>query len=171
MLQPVDILVCLKLTLEGGVTKSFEDLAGELTIGSSSIHRAVHRATDAGLLSTGRTVNRPALLEFLLHGVRYAFYVKPGALTRGFPTAHAAPPLSQLITPSNDVPVWPDPEGTTRGYKVAPLHEAASKAAKRDPKLYELLALVDALRIGRARERKLAQDELTLRLITQRLRA
>jgi hypothetical protein len=32
------------------------------------------------------------------------------------------------------------------------------KAAKRDPHLYELLALLDAVRIGRARERNLAND-------------
>jgi hypothetical protein len=37
-------------------------------------------------------------------------------------------------------------------------------AARSDPKLYELLALVDAIRVGRARERKLAESELEKRL-------
>lgn len=164
VLQPVDVLVCLKLILSKGNHVSFENLEREIFVGSSSIHRAVERASDAGLITGGKKVNRAALLEFLLHGVRYAFYVKPGELTRGLPTAHAAPPLDHLITPSSDVPVWPDPEGITRGYAVTPLHKEATKAAKRDPELYKLLALVDALRIGRARERKLAQDELTRRL-------
>jgi hypothetical protein len=38
------------------------------------------------------------------------------------------------------------------------------KAARRDPVLYELLALVDALRDGRARERRMAERELSTRL-------
>jgi hypothetical protein len=38
------------------------------------------------------------------------------------------------------------------------------KAAKSDSPLYELLALVDALRIGGARERDLAEEEIRLRI-------
>jgi hypothetical protein len=34
----------------------------------------------------------------------------------------------------------------------------------RDPKLHELLALVDAIREGRAREREIAIQELTKRI-------
>jgi len=38
----------------------------------------------------------------------------------------------------------------------------------RDPQLYELLALLDALRDGRARERALAAKELGSRLVRTR---
>jgi hypothetical protein len=38
------------------------------------------------------------------------------------------------------------------------------KAALADPRLYELLVLVEALRDGKARERKLAVKELSKRL-------
>jgi hypothetical protein len=34
-------------------------------------------------------------------------------------------------------------------------------AARRDPALYDLLALVDALRIGQTRERSLAEKKMT----------
>jgi hypothetical protein len=37
-------------------------------------------------------------------------------------------------------------------------------AALKDPALHQLLALVDALRVGRAREREIANGELTRRL-------
>ena len=37
-------------------------------------------------------------------------------------------------------------------------------AALQDPRLYELLALVDAIRDGRAREREIAVRELTSRI-------
>jgi len=45
-----------------------------------------------------------------------------------------------------------------------PLHKNVPQAALEDAKLYELLALVDALRDGRARERELAGHELKRRL-------
>jgi hypothetical protein len=47
---------------------------------------------------------------------------------------------------------------------LEPLHKAAPSAARRDPILYELLALIDALRDGRVRERQRAERELTARL-------
>ena len=47
---------------------------------------------------------------------------------------------------------------------LGPLYRTVPAAALRDPILYELLALVDALRDGRARERQLAAQELIARL-------
>jgi hypothetical protein len=60
--------------------------------------------------------------------------------------------------------VWPHPEGEVRGESIEPLYPSAVDAARRDSRLYECLALVDALRVGRAREKKLAIDQLTKRL-------
>jgi hypothetical protein len=62
------------------------------------------------------------------------------------------------------IPVWPDSDGTRQGAAVEPLYRSVPIAAKNDPALYDLLALVDALRIGRARERKFAEQELERRL-------
>jgi hypothetical protein len=61
-------------------------------------------------------------------------------------------------------PVWPYPEGPVRGIAFAPLHKNVPQAALADARLYELLALSDALREGRARERKLAAAELERRI-------
>jgi hypothetical protein len=86
-------------------------------------------------------------------------------MTRGIPTAYAASPLKEKIAPDSEpIPVWPYAEGTVRGYSFSPLHKNAPLAALEDPKLYELLALVDGLRDGRARERELAIRELKVRL-------
>jgi len=60
--------------------------------------------------------------------------------------------------------VWPDPEGTVRGLAVKPLHESAPSVARRDKYFYELLALTDAIRVGQARVRGLAEAELRQRL-------
>ena len=60
--------------------------------------------------------------------------------------------------------MWPFPDGHHRGVSLDPLYKTAPAAALRDPFLYELLALIDALREGRARERKLAEKELIARI-------
>jgi hypothetical protein len=73
------------------------------------------------------------------------------------PTGYAALPLRELIMqPDEPPPVWPDPEGQMRGFEFSPLYSSVPLACRIDPKLYELLALVDAIRDGRARERKIA---------------
>jgi hypothetical protein len=56
--------------------------------------------------------------------------------------------------------VWPDPEGEIQGLAVKPLYSSAPRAAKKNEKLYALLAAVDALRIGRAREREAAEKKI-----------
>jgi len=61
-------------------------------------------------------------------------------------------------------PVWPHPKGTVRGTTLLPLYQKLPEAALDSPELYELLALFDALRIGRARERKLAIELIEERL-------
>ena len=100
-----------------------------------------------------------------IHGVKYAFPAVRGEPTRGMPTGVGAEPLASLFPPSREpVPVWPAPEGNVRGYALEPLYGCVPGAAKRDPDLYALLALVDAIRCGRARERVLAETELLKRL-------
>ena len=103
------------------------------------------------------------LLEFLVHGAKYAFPAVRGPVTRGHPTGRAAPVLRERIVGGDDLPpVWPDPEGTTRGESLSPLYGSASalKAVVADPELYAAVALVDAIRGGSARERKVASDLL-----------
>ena len=164
MLQSLDFVLALKLFLWEKQATTFEILGRELSVSPSGVFRSYERAVQAGLITAERKVKKKALLEFTVYGAKYAYYVKPGVLTRGMPTAHAAPPLSQSIMSDDTIPVWPDPEGSVRGYTVTPMYKTVPEAAKRDRELYELLALIDALRIGRTRERQLAQDELTRRL-------
>jgi hypothetical protein len=127
------------------------------------IHNGLDRAARAGLFdAVGRKPRKQALEEFLVHGIKYAFFVEHGGVTRGVPTAYAAPPLNDIIVADdNDYPpVWSDVEGTVRGYAIEPLYPGAPRAARIDKEFYELLALVDAIRAGRARERNIAVDRL-----------
>jgi hypothetical protein len=89
----------------------------------------------------------------------------PEGMTRGVPTAHAAATLKAEILPADEPPlVWPHPEGAERGLAFEPLYSAAPGAALRDAALYEILALLDAIRGGRARERQQAVQRFEERL-------
>lgn len=165
-LKPQDIVVLLKLVYHKG-DWTYRSLAEELFMSTGEVHNALDRAGQAQLYDgSSKRPRFQALEEFLVHGIKYAFPAQRGAITRGIPTAYAAPPLNKVIKAQagDESPIWPDPEGTVRGYSLKPLYGAVPKAAKKDKALYELLALVDAIRDGRARERKLAVEHLHERL-------
>ena len=159
-----DIAVLLKLSLQEGPRVLSKKLADELFLSTAEISKSLNRCKDSGLLywsDMEKRVNRSALLEFLAHGMRYAFPPVKGGMVRGIPTATATKPLnSQFLDDREPPPVWPYPEGTVRGLSFAPLFKSAPKAALADSRLYELLALCDAIRGGRTRERVLAIELL-----------
>lgn len=165
---PQDVLVLLKLVTIGPRVWSYNELAIELGMSPSQAHSAVQRALSArlALRRNGRiTPQTNNLEEFLVHGLKYLCIPQRGELTRGIPTAYGAPPLAELlIEPQDVVPVWPHSEGKVRGESFSPIFRSAPEAAVRDRELYQLLALVDAIRGGRARERALAARELSERL-------
>jgi hypothetical protein len=157
-LRPGDIAVGLWLARAPGA--HYQDLARALVLGLGEVHRGVRRLEAAGLVLAGeRRVNRQALLECLVHGVRYVFPAVLGRETAGIPTGGAAPGLSGKL-PATPTVVWPTAEGSTRGAGLVPLYAAAPRAALADGYLYRVLALVDTLRLGQLRERRLAQTML-----------
>ena len=126
----------------------------------SEVSESVARSKYAGLLDTkGKVVMKMALLELIKYGVKYVFPQKPGPVVKALPTAHSASPLKEQIQSSENY-VWPYPKGSVRGHSINPLYPSIPEAALKDDKLYQLLALVDALRIGGAREKDLAIKEL-----------
>lgn len=155
-----------KLVSYGGRRPSIAQMAADLSLSTSQTHLSLKRLKQSRLieLQEGRPLLH-AVEEFLLHGVKYVFPAIRGEITRGIPTAHAAPPLNEQIMATTDLPpVWPDSQSKIRGTALEPLHKRVPKAIAKDPILYELLALIDALRDGRMRERKIAEHELAVRL-------
>ena len=170
MLKPQDVVILLALSLPLNIDHAAEptnrELAADLFISTSEISGGISRLRTARLLrgDTKRPVKQ-AMEEFLLCGVKYAYPPERGGLTRGLPTSYAAPPLSRLIVqPETDPPVWPDPAGPARGYSFSPLYRTVPQAAQKDVRLYEMLALLDAIRDGRPRESQAASRELKKRL-------
>ena len=157
-LRPNDVAIALQLARAPG--SHYQAMARGLGLGVAEVHRGVRRLERAGLVQAGeRRVNRQALLEFLVHGVRYVFPAVLGAETYGVPTAAAAPMIAPKI-PNGPTAVWPHGESTTRGVSLVPLYPAAPRAAMADEQLHRLLALVDVLRLGQLQERRIAQGML-----------
>jgi hypothetical protein len=162
VLSPGDIPFALRLVAHPG--EPYESLARALSSSTSSAHRAVGRLEQAGILLPGeRRANRGALQEFLIHGIRYAFPAVRGPETRGVPTAWSAPALEGAL-PGGPTVVWPSEHGTVRGESVTPLSARVPDFASRDPWLHETLALVDAIRLGQTRDRRIAAVLLEERL-------
>jgi len=158
-----DILLLLKLVSIKDSTWNQKPIAKEVGLSQSEVSEAVARCKYAGLLDpTGKTVMKLALFEFLQYGLKYVFPQKPGSVVRGVPTAHSANPLKEQIQSTEDY-VWPYGRGKVRGQSIQPLYKSVPEIVSDDPKLYELLSLVDALRVGRAREKELAIVELKFR--------
>jgi hypothetical protein len=103
--------------------------------------------------------------EFLIHGLKYVFPAYPGALVRGVPTAHSAEPLKGLLMVDDLNPlVWPSATGKVKGQEITPLYGSVPEVVGADSLFYELLCLVDSLRVGKVREQELAAVELKKRL-------
>lgn len=168
-LKPQDLLVLFKAAAHPRQRWTYAALGEALTLSASEAHACVKRAVAAGLaVARGRgdwVPVRPALAEFAVHGVRYVWPAQPGPVKRGVPTSFGVEPLAGKISASADeAPVWAHPAGKAKGPSLSPIYRSAPQAALVDPALHRLLALQDAIRAGRARERSLAAELLTREL-------
>ncbi len=165
--RPNDILVLLKLA-STGVNASVRELEGSLAVPKSSIALSLQRLAGTGLIDEGRDgrrLNRLAVRDCLRHGIRWIAPARAGDYELGLFTAHSAPPLAAKLAGADDDPlVMPLRHGPHRGRTIEPLDPRAPQAARNDPRLWELLAIVDAFRVGRARDREVAARELEVRL-------
>ena len=91
----------------------------------ASVHAALERSEAAGLYyGSERKILKQAVLEFLVHGLRYVFSTPNQALSRGDCQLHIlrSPLKSKLVASPSEVYVWPDPQGAVRGQAIAPLY-------------------------------------------------
>jgi hypothetical protein len=161
-----DIYVLAGLVSHAGEW-SYRSLAERLRVPHTVVQRALARADEAGLYSPGRrAVHLPHFEEFAVHAIRFVAPAHLGALLPGVPAAWAAAPMVELIRSSSDEPppVWPYAQGDVRGQAIEPLHRAAPEAVAGWPELGETLSLLDSLRAGDGRVRKVAGELFAERL-------
>ncbi len=172
MMKSQDILILLKLDSlhrsdsVKSVDFSVRALATTTGISKTEVSASLNRSIEVGLAKLDRKnqlpiTNSKALLEFIVSGLRYVFPAKPGAVGRGVSTGFEAPGLLGLLSSTAEYHyVWPDAEGNDKGQMIVPLYKTAPYAARQDAKLYKNMALVDAIRLGDAREIAIAKKEL-----------
>ncbi len=155
---------CLRAALlVENVTATLNDPATREALLSRDIYPVKPRRSRTPQTNESDNPVRPhdrLLAEFVIHGARFVFVPDRLPLSIGVPTSHSAPAFAGVFAPGSTDFVWPHPNGQVRGQGIEPLHPNVPFAAMQDAKLYEMLALFDALRIGRARERGMAIDRL-----------
>ena len=161
MIKGQDIVVLASLMDEAAQKLTYAELAETVRLSVAETHAAVKRLQESALLNDNRRPVGRNALEFLVHGLRYAFPLRPsGRLAKGIPTAYAAPVAADEFASSGNVPVWAVSDGPVYGQAVEPLYPTAPEAAASDAALYGRLALFDMLRGGRLRERRFAESKI-----------
>lgn len=145
-------------------------LESETGVSKSEVNLSLKRSIKVGLAKLDRKAaipraNAKALTEFIVYGIKYVFPAQVSQLSRGIPTSFAAPALQgKVMSAGETIYIWPDARGSNKGQAVQPLYKTVPQAVKKDPYLYEYLALVDAIRLGNVREAEVAIDELEIKL-------
>lgn len=159
-MRPQDVAILLKIIALNTPSWQLVELSKELFISVSEISESLNRSQLAGLVDhTKKKVYKQNLLEFLEHGVKYVFPQQPGALVRGIATAHSHSFMKKYFESEMNY-VWPNVKGELIGQQIEPFYPKQVEAVKNDPTFYKLLALVDVIRVGRLREKKVAIEEL-----------
>ncbi|MEZ5010066.1 MAG: hypothetical protein R2728_00700 [Chitinophagales bacterium] len=163
-MRPQDIVVLLKILILEDKAWTQVSLANALFMSQSEISESLSRSKYARLLyNKSKQVSRQALMDLLQYGLPYMFPQQLGAVVRGIPTAHSTLPLSEHIQ-SSEAYVWPYAKGYVRGQAIQPLYPSVIQAVELDSELYENLALIDAIRVGKVREKNLAIEILKQRI-------
>lgn len=153
-----DVLVILKIRCSGG-RGPYQALASDLGLSVGAVHQSVRVGLSAGLLGDkGHMVVKPAFREWVLYGVKYFFPLKILGVGRGLATGLSSAPFADAFHASAQMGwVWPDADGEVKGELVQPLAPAVPTAARRDVNLYQWLVVLDLLRGGGLREKKMAE--------------
>jgi len=163
-MRPHDIVVLLKM-IATQQDMLFKDLSQELFISPSEISESLQRSRSAGLINYSKNqVNRQSLFEFLEFGFKYVFPAQLGTINIGIPTSTGHEFMRRHFS-LEAYYVWPDFNGTQKGTSVEPLYSNQVKAIQKDPLLYEMLALMDVLRLEKVREVNYAKEQLRKRIL------
>ena len=144
-------------------------LGEQLELSKSQIHYSVKRCIQVGLLGEKTLYPKvEPMKELVEHAIKFIFPPEWKGEGKGMATAHSTEPLSELIRSNGVSVIWEEQQGDTSGSILKPIHPSVPSSSRKDRQLYECFALIDAVRSGRIREKKLALDELLSRIEARR---
>lgn len=155
MIKDQDIIILLMLCLADEPIMQ-KEIAARAQISRAATSIAINRLVDINLLSADREqVMKRNFMDFLIYGMPYVFPAKLGAITKGIATHISAEPLNKFFSATQNF-VWPHVSGKIIGQSIRPIYHSVPEIIGTEEQLYEALTLIDALRIGQAREKKKA---------------
>lgn len=133
-------------------------------ISKSQISLAIKRCVAVKLLFMKNGVpyvNVHDLFNVIRYSIMFFFPVKRVGFQYGVPIAASSMFLNKKIILNQENPmVWAYTKGNVWGEAIEPIYPTAPAAAMKDPILYQLLVLVDAIRANNPREKMVASKEL-----------
>lgn len=144
-LRPQDVLLACRLySLERSRLEwTYANLAVDVGLSTGESHNAADRCRKARVLAPSGHIDRPILRDLLTVVVPLVYIPTWGPVEKGMPTAG---PLCALME-GNVKHVWAA-EGNVQGVSVTPIYPSVPWACRRDPVVYELMALADSVRVG-----------------------
>ena len=165
-LKPQDVFVACQIVLFGSEPFTHAKLADNLHLSTSTVFEALGRLRQAKL--TVCAAYQPAkvvpgrLLEFLVHGVPTLYFPKKIEVVRGIPTSVFSPLFRDRFASEREIPtVWPYSKGKEQGEGLLPIYPTVPIACSQNQELYQLMATIDVLRVGKSREREAATSYLS----------
>lgn len=157
-LKPQDIVLMMKLL--PGAHLPQKELAEQLQISQAEISHGLKRLKASQLINSSGKIIKESSLEFMVHAVKYMCPPQLGSPAIGIPTSFAHPEFKFVKYNANEIYVWPHPEGKTKGIALQPIYPTLPQACLEDKNLYKLASLVEMIRSGRARERKIGEEKI-----------
>ncbi|MBF0446138.1 MAG: hypothetical protein HQL68_11170 [Magnetococcales bacterium] len=165
-MKPQDISVLCMLIHFGQEKWNFDKLSEAVCLSRGESHKSIKRLIEAQLYND--IAKKPIFQnaeELFVHGVKYLIPKKVMSVERGIRTAHSHLVFEDDFSGTNEKYIWPYFKGKDRGIAIEPISKNVVEAAlkiglDRQNIFYTLLALIDAIRLGKARERKLGREYL-----------
>lgn len=166
-LKPQDCLVLASRIFHPSYDQ--QNTAAQVMISQSSASYSYQRLRNASLLLKSGEANLANSIEFMIYAIKYLYPAKLSNLSVGIPTAHSHPSLNFVNWKGQFPIIWPfvivddsiDSEiKLVRGETLQPIHKNVPFVSFVHYEFHQLFALIDMIRIGKAREKKIAQDEL-----------
>jgi len=121
------------------------------------ILRNISNKNNISLIESDWIINKKALFEIIKYAVPYLYPPQQLGFDYGILTGFSAPVLSKELTSAGSSSIiWPSEYGTAYGQALEPIYKTVAFASKNDNFVYNCFALIDAYRLGKAREKDIA---------------
>lgn len=157
---------------------SVRSLGASLGISKTEVSASLRRCSESNLLflinnhgvislaNLNWKVNKKAIFNLIKHAVPYLYPPKLLGFDIGIPTGFSGPALSEEVTSAgNSKIIWSSEYGEAYGQVLEPIYKTIAFASYQDEFVYNCFSLIDAYRLGKAREKDIAINLLEKKIL------